>query len=273
MNNDHTSLYDEPTTQYSHEFWNNYGIFLLKQGVKKSLIKWYVLNTKRYVATFPDKQVRDHQPENVEHYFHSAGQNQSLETWKYLQIIDAIKTLFTKSSRVSWANDFDWEYYRTSAKQLERTHPTVKRDYNNDLEHADIFEGKPYNPDAKQRYQPEINQVIRVIRNKNYAMRTEKTYCHWIARFFYFHQPENVKTLGTKEVHQYLEYLVLKRNVSVSTQKQALNALAFLFSKVWDKPLGELKEFTRSKRPKHLPTVLSREEVRKVLKKPKAPSP
>ena len=42
-------------------------------------------------------------------------------------------------------------------------------------------------------------------------MKTEKTYYHWIARFFYFHQPENVHTFSTKEVHQYLEYLVLRR--------------------------------------------------------------
>lgn len=192
MHAHNTSLYNQPTTSYSPEFWDKYGIFLLKQGIKKRLIKWYVLHTQRYVATFPELHVREHQPKNVEQYFHMVGENQSLKAWQYLQIIDAIQTLFTKSSRVAWTNNFDWEYYRTSTRQLEQTHPTVKRDYNNDLEHADIFTGKPYDPSAKQRYKPEIEKVIRVIRNKNYSMKTEKTYCQWIARFFYFHQPDSV---------------------------------------------------------------------------------
>ena len=96
MNNNYTPLYDEPATSYSHELWDNYGILLLKQGIKKPLIKWYVLHTKRYVAAFPKQQARDHQPRNLEQYLHTIGYNQSPTAWKYLQVIDAIKTLFKK---------------------------------------------------------------------------------------------------------------------------------------------------------------------------------
>ena len=88
-------------------------------------------------------------------------------------------------------------------------------------------------------------------------MRTEKSYRQWVARLFYFHQPDDPRTLESADVKKYLEYLVIKRNVSVSTQKQALNAFAFLFKNVWDKELGNLGEFTRSKRPRKLPIVLS----------------
>jgi integron integrase len=53
--------------------------------------------------------------------------------------------------------------------------------------------------------------------------------------------------------------------VSVSTQKQALNALAFLFNQVWKKPLDDLGDFIGSKRPRKLPVVLSRDEVRRIF--------
>ncbi len=68
-----------------------------------------------------------------------------------------------------------------------------------------------------------------------------------------------------KKSNNTFEYLVLKRNVSVSTQKQALNALAFLFNQVWKKPLDDLGDFIGSKRPRKLPVVLSRDEVRRVF--------
>ena len=96
-------------------------------------------------------------------------------------------------------------------------------------------------------------------------MKTEKTYIHWIFRFFVFHAPEDVKSLSGEDVRMYLEYLAIQRSVAVATQKQALNAIAFLFNKVWVTPLGDIGTFTGAKRPKKLPVVLSKEEVRRVL--------
>ncbi|EHQ52123.1 integron integrase [Ectothiorhodospira sp. PHS-1] len=43
------------------------------------------------------------------------------------------------------------------------------------------------------------------------------------------------------------------------------NALVFLFSKVLEQTLGDIGPFCRGKRPRRLPTVLSREEVRRML--------
>ena len=77
-------------------------------------------------------------------------------------------------------------------------------------------------------------------------MRTEQTYRGWIARFFYFHKPNDVHDLAGKEVKQ---YLVLKRNVSVPPKKQESDALAFLFNQVWKKPLDDLARLYRFKTP------------------------
>jgi len=66
-------------------------------------------------------------------------------------------------------------------------------------------------------------------------------------------------------VRAFLERLVIAHRMSASTQGQALNALVFYFKHVVGTPFGDLGEFQRSKRPRKLPVVLSREEVRRLL--------
>lgn len=265
MNNNYTSLNIEPPTSYTQEFWDNYAIFLLKQGIKEGSIKWYVLRTKQYIAAYPDKNVRTHTQHQAEEYLIKVGHQTQLKSWQFTQTIHAIQLLFSQALKLDWSNQFDWSYWKTSAKELDKNHPTVARDYSDVLDGLKGLEEKPHNPELKERYKKDIAEVVRVIRNKNYAMRTEKSYRQWVARLFYFHQPDDPRTLESADVKKYLEYLVLKRNVSVPTQKQALNAFAFLFKHVWSKELGNLGEFTRSKRPRKLPTVLSKDEVRSVL--------
>ena len=59
--------------------------------------------------------------------------------------------------------------------------------------------------------------------------------------------------------------MAIRRRVGASTQNQALNALVFLYKQVLRHELGELGEFTRAKRPRNLPIVLSRREVNSLL--------
>ena len=53
--------------------------------------------------------------------------------------------------------------------------------------------------------------------------------------------------------------------MSASTQNQALSAILFLYRYVLGTSLGDLGGVIRARRPKHLPVVLTRDEVRAVL--------
>ena len=53
----------------------------------------------------------------------------------------------------------------------------------------------------------------------------------------------------------------MNRDVSASTQNQALNAILFLYKEVLKIPIDAEIRAIRSTRPKRLPTVLSRKEV------------
>ena len=71
--------------------------------------------------------------------------------------------------------------------------------------------------------------------------------------------------MGEREISQYISYLAVKRNVAASTQNQALNAIVFLYKQVLNRDLGDFGNMERAKRPKRLPTVLTKNEADLVL--------
>lgn len=115
------------------------------------------------------------------------------------------------------------------------------------------------------------DQVHAVIRVNHYSIRTEKTYWYWIRYFIRFHQMKHPRDMGPQEVNEFLTWLAVHRNVAAATQAQALNALVFLYSKVLDKPLGEIGEVIRSKKPRKLPVVLTHEEAMCIIGKLRHP--
>ena len=68
-----------------------------------------------------------------------------------------------------------------------------------------------------------------------------------------------------EEINAFVTSLAVDGPVSASTQTQALSALLFLYRHVLEKPLPDLDTVIRAKRPGRLPTVLTRNEVRRVL--------
>ncbi len=103
------------------------------------------------------------------------------------------------------------------------------------------------------------------MRTRHFAYRTEQAYLQWIRRYVRFHQRQHPRDLGAAGVEQFLTHLAVERKVSASTQSQALQALLFLYRNVLEVDLPWLENVTRAVRPKRLPVVLSREEVRSVL--------
>lgn len=71
--------------------------------------------------------------------------------------------------------------------------------------------------------------------------------------------------MGAAEIEAFLTHLAKDENVSSSTQNQALNALLFLYRNVLQLDLPVPLHALRAKRSEHLPTVLSKDEVARVL--------
>ncbi len=112
-----------------------------------------------------------------------------------------------------------------------------------------------------------MDQVREVLRYHHYAYRTEQSYCQWILRYIrFFGTVVHPRDLGVRDVERFLSDLTVNGKVSVSTQRQALNALVFLYRDVLDLPLdGKIQPVRSKKRPK-LPTVLGIEEIKRFFR-------
>jgi integron integrase len=126
--------------------------------------------------------------------------------------------------------------------------------------------------DKKPQFKPNselklMDQVREVLRYHHYSYRTENTYCQWIVRYIRFHGSKtHPKLMNSSHVERFLSDLAVNGKVSASTQRQAFNAIIFLYSKVLGKPLKDIAP-VRSKRFPSPPAVLTKEEVQNLLQK------
>lgn len=125
---------------------------------------------------------------------------------------------------------------------------------------------EPNNPKPLNA-RPKLLEVVRQrIRLRHLSYTTEKSYLGWIHRFVRFHGKRHPKEMGEKEIVSFLSHLAIERNCSPATQNQALNALVFLFRQVLGRDVGTFKNIVWAKRKQRAPEVMTREEVRDVLK-------
>lgn len=112
-----------------------------------------------------------------------------------------------------------------------------------------------------------LDQVREILRYHHYAWKTEQSYVRWIVRFIRFNGTGHPRELGKHEIERFLSHLAVNRNVAVATQNQALIAMVFLYRQVLQLPITDNLAVTQSKKPVRLPTVLSRDEVSRLLAK------
>lgn len=105
---------------------------------------------------------------------------------------------------------------------------------------------------------PTLREVFTArIRSKHYAPSTEKCYWGWIRNYCRHNRGKHPRELEPSDIEAFLSYLATARDVSASTQNQALAAILFLYRDVYGVNLPWIDNITRAKRPQHLPLVLS----------------
>ena len=127
---------------------------------------------------------------------------------------------------------------------------------------ASVAEDKAIRGSRPPKLLDRLSQELRV---RHYSRRTEQTYRYWVRRFIFFHGVRHPAEMAEPEINAFLTHLAVDEKVSASTQNQALSALLFLYRHVIGRQVGELGEVTRARRPKRLPVVMTREEVRALL--------
>src|SRR5205085_1521076 len=110
-----------------------------------------------------------------------------------------------------------------------------------------------------------LDRLRAACRVRHLSPRTEDAYHDWCRRFILYHGKRHPQEMGAAETNRFLTHLAADRGVSASTQNQAFNALVFLYRVVLGADPGRIAGAIRAARPKRLPVVLTRDEVRAVL--------
>jgi integrase len=256
-------------------FWPRYIGALQKRGIKEPYLRWYVIRVEAFVRSYSEVPLSEYTSKMVQAYFADLGRKTSLKPWQFKQAIAAVRILCVDVLTCDWAKDFDWEYWNSAAQPLERTHPTIAREL--PLESVPQTLSGPQTPTpytlaetraiaAVSRKYPEIMRGLAVcIRVRHQAIRTEKTYRAWVARFIVFYKMKDPRDMAELEVVQFLEFLAVNRQVAGNTQNVALNAIVRLYADVLKQPLGDLGGFVRAKKSHYLPVVMSRRETKLLL--------
>jgi integron integrase len=109
-----------------------------------------------------------------------------------------------------------------------------------------------------------LEQMADAIRERHYSEKTLAAYVRWARLYILFHKKRHPREMGKDEINQYMTYLATTAHVAAKTQNQALAGILFLYRRVLGIEITGV-DAIRAKEPKHLPTVLNREETFRVL--------
>lgn len=105
-----------------------------------------------------------------------------------------------------------------------------------------------------------LNNFFKFLKGKRYSKSTVNTYTFFIADFVEYHNNKDLSSLNNRDVERFIEDVFLKRNYSISTQRQFISAVKQFRLFYPDCKIDNL-ELTRPKKDSKLPNVLSHEEI------------
>ncbi len=230
-------------------FWREYQEFVRARNVKPQNVPYYVRWVRQFQDALPDKSLETRTLEDVQSYMDAiVGQNR-YQDWQVNQISHALRILYQDYLGADWA----------------RTRWAVTLPESPAYKNKQEFRDQPNKVGVETRHKDLLERVRRTLRTLHYAFRTEQTYMEWICRYINFNELRDPGRLGEDDIRRYLEYLANERMVSASTQRQALNAVVFLYNKVLEKPLGDIGPYQRARRSQNLPVVLARNEIKNLM--------
>lgn len=110
-----------------------------------------------------------------------------------------------------------------------------------------------------------ISLFIKFLEGKCYSKSTIVTYATFISDFLIYLKGKNLQTITNRDVELFIEDVFIAKQYSINTHRQFISALK-LFKQFYPKNNIEELKLTRPKKSKHLPVVLSQQEVLEILR-------
>ena len=109
-----------------------------------------------------------------------------------------------------------------------------------------------------------ITRFIKQARIENYSEATVKNYASALKLFLQWVSQLNVDKISDDDIQNYLYYCKKKKQYSFSSMKQVLATIRFLYGKVFHQPIPKVLDI-KLRKPVYLPTVLSANDIAKLL--------
>ena len=136
--------------------------------------------------------------------------------------------------------------------------------YGTGLFTANVPASVPKEAEEARPAKDDLQKLRTILQAKRYSPRTQECYERWTKDFLRLYGNCGER-LCLKHINGFLSHLAVKKNVSASTQNQALAALLFYFRFVLNEDVESLSGLIRAKSKRRVPAVLSKEEVVLVL--------
>jgi hypothetical protein len=200
--------------------WDRYLTALEGARVPDAQRRWYVERARAFIAAVQPTRMGEVSAEQITGFFTRCAREHRLSGWQFRQLVDALHILLVGLARNKSALTLDWDYWRTAGEGLSADHPTVAA-----AQHAEAaVEQRSSFTKAGEQW-PVLKQMARVMRARGYAIRTEQTYLDWCHRFMTFCKDKPSAAWQPSDLSAFLTHLAVDRQVSASTQSQALNGL------------------------------------------------
>ena len=222
-------------------FWTGFSKVLSEKGVDDEHLRFY-LDWVRKFAMHQKGALHTRSLDDINAFVASLAAS-GVADWRINQARKAIEILYRDYLKM----DLD---SRAEGSEADQAAP---RDH---VVSADVVEA---------HYEELFSDLRRFFALRHLSPRTVDAYLAWVRRFLVYYGLVPVAQLNGSSIGAYLSYLAQERDVSASTQNQALNALVFLFKNGLKRDPGDFGDFVRAKEPVREPVALSLPEADRLL--------
>jgi len=237
-----------------NKFWDSYRQAAIASGVPAKNAESYVKWAEKFAVATKGKPIRERSVADIRKFLFELSIQRSIHPWQVHQAEEALVFLYEGFLKLDLG--------------LNTVRPLVPWPgiSNSTLKAPQQFKDRALSKtEEKARYGELYSKFRSAMRVRHYSIRTERAYAQWIGRLLSFYKDKPAESIDTDDIQSYLNYLAEERKVAASTQNQAFNAIVFFFKEVLKRDPGDFSDFVRAKQPLHVPEVLTRFEVERLL--------
>jgi integron integrase len=236
------------------KFWDSYRQAAIASGVPAKTAELFVKWSEKFAVATKGKQLRQRSTADIRKFLFELSIQRGIQTWQVHQAEEALVFLYEGFLNVDLGLKNDRPL--APVQVISKSSPNPRQH----------FRDRALSKTEEQaRYGEFFDRFRSAIRVRHYSIRTERAYEQWIGRLLSFYKDKPADAIDADDIQRYLNYLAEERKVAASTQNQALNAIVFFFKEVLKRDPGDFSDFVRAKRPQHIPEVLTRSEVERLL--------